>query len=99
MNKKEFYKIQSEAFKDYAQKFSGGTSLLSLYTKWARSKDIYGIDRHQIWLQVRNLTPTKTLKIRRGTDMHYRLSSFLDYIHKIDMANLEEVLKKQEGAK
>jgi len=52
MNKKEFYKIQAEAFKDYFNKFSD-RDLLSVFNEWAESKDIHGVDKERIWKIVR----------------------------------------------
>jgi hypothetical protein len=99
VNKNEFYRIQAEAFKDYAQKYSDKENLLSLYNKWVKSKDIFGVDRHQIWLRVRDINPGSTIIVKNGTDSHYRLTCFLDFIHKIDMANLQDILEKMERTK
>ncbi len=96
MNKKEFYKIQSDAFKDYLSKFSDKENLLSLFNKWVISKNIYGVDRHEIWLIVRKLKPAKSFVIKKGTDADFRFTNFLDYIHKIDLANLKDTLDRRE---
>jgi len=48
MQKREFYKIQAEAFRDYSSKYSN-RDLLSVFNEWAESKDIHGIDKQEIW--------------------------------------------------
>ena len=48
MKKKEFYKIQSDAFSDYARRMPD-RDLLPLFNEWAESKFIDGIDKFEIW--------------------------------------------------
>ena len=48
MNKKAFYKIQAEAFKDYFNKFSD-RDLLSVFDEWAEGKDFVDSDKQGIW--------------------------------------------------
>ena len=52
MNKKEFYKIQAEAFKDYYDKFSE-VDLLSVFEGWAEGKDFVEVDEKRIWKVVK----------------------------------------------
>ncbi len=52
MDKKSFYKEQSEKFRDFADK-NPNKDLFSLFEEWAESKDIYDIERHEIWKIVR----------------------------------------------
>ena len=54
MNKKEFYKIQAESFKDYFNKFSD-KDLLSVFEEWSESKDFVENDKKRIWKIVRRL--------------------------------------------
>ena len=54
MNKKEFYRIQAEAFKDYFNKFSG-RELSSVFEEWSGSKDFVESDKKRIWKIVRRL--------------------------------------------
>ena len=48
MNKKEFYKIQAEAFRDYAKRIPN-KDLRTLFDQWADSKDFCDIDKDGIW--------------------------------------------------
>jgi len=48
MKKKEFYKIQAEAFRDYAKRIPD-RDLLALFDEWAESKDICDVDKDGIW--------------------------------------------------
>lgn len=61
MKKKIFYKIQAEAFRDYADK-NPNKDKLCLFNEWIESKDIYGIDKQKIWRKVRK--PKKVFKRR-----------------------------------
>jgi len=96
MNKRQFYKIQSEAFRDYANKLLD-VDLLSLFDKWADSKDIFGVDKQSIWKLVRNFRPKKSLVIKEGGDAFLRLSEVLDILYQGDMKYLER--RVQEGEK
>jgi len=93
MNKKEFYKIQSEAFKDYANKFLD-EELLSLFDRWTDSKDIFGVDKQCIWKLVRNFRPKKHLIIEEGGDAFLRLSEVLNILYDGDMKYLEKRMQK-----
>ena len=95
MDKRSFYKIQSEAFKDYASKFPNKESLLSLFNKWAISKNIYGIDRHQIWLMVRELRPGKTIILKEDSEEYRRVQQVIDILHKEDLLFLESLINKK----
>ena len=95
MDKRTYYKIQSEAFGDYVSKFPDKENLLSLFNDWAISKNIYGIDRHQIWLKVRELRPRKTIVIKEGSEEHRRVSMIVDILHKEDLLFLEDLINKR----
>lgn len=49
MDKKEFYKIQAESFKDYSGKFAN-RDFLSVFEEWAKSKDFSDEDKQEIWM-------------------------------------------------
>lgn len=95
MDKRSYYKIQSEAFRDYAGKFPDKENLLPLFNEWAISKNIYGIDRHQIWLKVRELRPKRTIVIKNGSEEHRRVSMVVDILHKEDLLFLEDLINKR----
>ena len=97
MNKRQFYKIQADAFRDYAAKFPDKEDLLSLFDEWADSKDIFGVDKQSIWKLVRNFRPKKSLVIEEGGDAFLRLSEVLDILYQGDMKYLEK--RMQEGKK
>lgn len=46
--KRQFYKEQSEKFWDFRRKFHSG-DLLSIFEKWADSKDFSEEDKQGIW--------------------------------------------------
>jgi hypothetical protein len=48
MDNSKFHKEQAEKFRDYASK-SPERDLLSLFEKWAESKDFSDDDKHGIW--------------------------------------------------
>ena len=95
MRKKEYYRIQAEAFKDYASKFNK-TDLLELFNKWADSKDIWGIDKHKIWLKARKCRPIKTYIIKGDSKEYYRMNEVLDILHKSDLLFIEKKINKRK---
>lgn len=94
MNKKTFYKIQAEAFRDFASKFPDKNSL-SIFDEWAESKDIYGIDKQEIWRVARTLKPKKLRVIKEGGEEFVRLSEVLDILFDADMKRLEKMLEEK----
>ncbi len=97
MDKRTYYEIQTEAFGDYAGKFPGQENLLSLFNGWAISKNIYGIDRHRIWLKAREMRLRKTILIREGSEEQRRVSLVVDVLHKADLLFLEDLIDKRAG--
>ena len=95
MEKKEFYKIQAESFRDYADK-NPEKELFSLFNEWAESKDIYGIDKQEIWKIARTLKPKKCKVIQEGCDEFVRLSEVLDILFEADMNRLGKMLEGEE---
>ena len=95
MNKRQFYKIQSEAFRDYANKFPEKENLLSLFNKWVISKDIFGVDRHRIWLKVREIRSKQTILIKENSEEQERINCVVDILHREDLIFLEGLINKK----
>lgn len=91
MNKKTFFKIQAEAFRDFASKFPD-RNFLSVFDEWAESKDIYGVDKQEIWNVARTLKPKKSKIIVEGGDEFVRLSQVLDILFDADMNRLGKMI-------
>lgn len=96
MKKEEFYKIQAESFRDYADKFPD-KNLLSLFNEWVESKDIYGIDKHEIWRIARNCRPRPVKIIEEGTEEFVRLSAVLDFLLELDLAYFNKLSEKKKS--
>lgn len=94
MNKKTFFKIQTEAFRDFSSKFPD-RDFLSVFDEWAESKDIYGVDKHEIWKIARTLKPKKSRVIKEGNDEFVRLSEVLDILFDADMKRLSKMLEER----
>ena len=94
MNKKTFFKIQAEAFRDFASKFPD-RNFLSVFDEWAESKDIYGVDKQEIWNVARTLKPKKSKIIVEGGDEFVRLSQVLDILFDADMNRLSKMLEER----
>jgi len=99
MNKRKYYKIQAEAFMDYASKFSNKHDLLSLYNEWVVSKNLFGIDRHKIWLKVREMRPKKKIIVKEGSEEHRRVCKVVDILHRSDLLFLEKLINKRSKKK
>jgi|CXWL01.1.fsa_nt_gi hypothetical protein len=97
MDKRSFYKIQSEAFRDYATKFPNKSNLLSLFNEWAESKGIYGLDKQEIWRLARKLQPYSQHTINENSDDFVRIDSVLKIILDADMKRLATLIEKREG--
>jgi len=95
MKKTKYYKIQAEAFIDYASKFKG-KDLLELFNKWAESKDIWGVDKHRIWVKARESRHHKTYLINEGSREFYRMDEVLNILHKNDLLFIEQKINKQK---
>lgn len=94
MEKKEFYKIQTEAFRGYADK-NPEEELFSLFNEWAESKDIYDIDRHEIWKMVRKTLPLQTITIKENSEEFVRISAVLDILLQNDLARLNKMIERR----
>src|SRR3989338_3888888 len=93
-DKKEFYKEQAEKFRDYASKFPG-RDFFSLFNEWAESKDIYGIDRHEIWKIARKMQPFRIITIKENTEEFVRISAVLDILLQNDLARLSKMIERR----
>ncbi len=93
-DKKEFYKEQAEKFRDYADK-NPQRELFSLFNEWADSKDIYGIDRHEIWKIVRKTQPFRTITIKENSEEFVRVSAVLDILLQNDLARLNKMIERK----
>jgi len=94
VKKEEFYKIQAESFRSYADKFPD-RELLSFFNEWAESKNIYGIDKQEIWKITRTLKPKKCKVIQEGCDEFVRLSEVLDILFEADTNRLGKMLEER----
>lgn len=94
MDNKELYKIQAEAFRDYAGK-NPKKELFSLFNEWAESKDIYGEDRHEIWKIARKLQPFRTLTISENSEEFTRISAVLDILLQNDLARVNKMIERR----
>lgn len=95
MDRKSFYKEQAEKFRDFADK-NPDKDLFSLFEEWAESKDIYGIDKHEIWGIARNFRPRPVKTIEEGTEEFVRLSAVLDFLLEIDLACFNKLAEKNK---
>jgi hypothetical protein len=93
-DKKEFYKEQAEKFWDYASKFPN-RDLFSLFNEWAESKDIYGIDRHRIWLIARKMQPFSIITIKENSEEFVRISAVLDILLQNNLARLNKMIERK----
>lgn len=96
MDKKSFYKEQAEKFRDFADK-NPERDLFSLFEEWAESKDIYGIDRHEIWSIARNYRPRPVKIIEEGTEEFVRLSAVLDFLLELDLTSFNKLAEKKKS--
>lgn len=94
MKKEEFYKIQAESFRDFADK-NPEEELFSLFNEWAESKDIYDIDRHEIWKMVRKTLPLQTITIKENSEEFVRISAVLDILLQNDLARLNKMIERR----
>ena len=93
-DKKNFYKEQAEKFRDYASKFPD-RDLFSLFEEWAESKDIYGIDRHEIWKIARKTQPFRIITIKENSEEFVRVSAVLDILLQNDLARLSKMIERR----
>src|SRR3989338_5241935 len=96
MDKKSFYQEQAENFRDFSTKFHD-RDLFSIFEEWAESKDIYGIDRHEIWGIARNLRPRQTRIINEGSEEYVRLSAVLDFLLEVDLAYFNKLAGERKN--
>lgn len=95
MDKRSFYQQQSEAFRDFASK-SPEKDLLSLFNRWAFSKDFSEDDRHAIWKLVVKAKPLRKRNIRKGSEQMMRLSEVLEILLKADLQYLSKLIEKEK---
>lgn len=93
-DKKEFFKEQAEKFRDYASKFPD-REIFPLFNEWAESKDIYGIDRHEIWVIARKTQPFRTITIKENTEEFVRIYAVLDILLQNDLARLNKMIERR----
>ena len=95
MQRREFYKIQAESFRDYANKYPKG-DLLSVFEEWSESKDIYGVDKEKIWKIARKPNKKNIFVIKEDSEEFMRLSTVLEIVLQADMIYLNELLEKKK---
>jgi hypothetical protein len=98
MNRKPFYKEQAEQFKGYFAKFPD-RDLLSLFAEWCESKDIEGVDKHEIWRMARRLKPNKEIILGENSDGFVSISAVLDILLQNDLAYLNKEIDRQKESK
>jgi hypothetical protein len=98
MDKQSFYKEQAEKFRDFADK-NPGRELLSLFEEWAESKDIQGIDKHEIWRRARRLRPSKEIILTENSEGFVSISAVLDILLQNDLAYLNKKMDKHKEGK
>lgn len=95
MENEKFHDSQAEAFIDYAGK-SSCDEWYQLFINWAKSKDIFDVDREIIWGLVRNCMPSRKAKtIADMDDDCIRISAVLDLLLYGDQMRLEGILQQQ----
>lgn len=97
MDKRSFYKFQSETFREYAKKFPNKSNLLSQFNEWTESKDIYGTDKQEIWRLARKLQPNFQHTINENSDDFVRIDSVLKIILDADLKRLGALIEKSES--
>ena len=90
---KEHCRQQAEAFIHYAQKFSDGDAV-ALFLDWCASKDLWGVERQEIWAIARRMLPQKSKVITHASDEFVRLSAVLEILFQNDLRRLEIELDK-----
>ncbi|MFH0831976.1 MAG: hypothetical protein V1886_03895 [archaeon] len=98
MDRKPFYREQAEKFRDFADK-NPGRDLLSLFDEWAESKDIQGVDKHEIWRRARRLKPNKEIILGENSEGFVSISAVLDILLQNDLAYLNKEMDRQKESK
>ena len=98
MNKHSFYREQAEKFRIFADKNPQGDRL-SLFEEWAESKDIQGVDKHEIWRRARRLKPNKEIILGENSDGFVSISAVLDILLQNDLAYLNKEIDRQKESK
>ena len=96
--KRQFFKEQAEKFREYANKFPGG-DLLSIFDKWADSKDIIGADKHEIWRIARTMRGKHFNIIKEESEEFVRLSTVLEILFEHDMERISTLARKNKLTK
>jgi len=94
INKRAFYKEKFLLFKEYADRYPD-KELFPFFNEWADSKEIYGIERHEIWRRARKLCPMKTITIVEGSEEDIRVRAVLDILLEADLARLNKLIEKR----
>ncbi|MBN1794242.1 MAG: hypothetical protein JW844_04700 [Candidatus Omnitrophica bacterium] len=93
MNKRAFYKEKVVSFKDHASK-NEGKELFPLFSEWADSNGIYGVERQEIWRRARKMQPCRTIEIKENSDEFVRLNAVLDILLEADLKYLNKLMQK-----
>jgi len=93
---KRFHREQARAFKNYAckSKIKDTSDLRTLFTDWAESKDISGVDKQEIWRLARNFAPEKIIIISEDSEEFVRLSALLDFLLVHDSTYFNKLAEK-----
>ena len=94
-SKNPFYKEQAEQFLDYASKFHD-RELLPIFDEWAESKDIFGVNKHEIWRIARRGKPPHELIISDNSESFVSISAVLDILLQHDLAYLNKLMDKED---
>lgn len=94
IDKRAFYKEKFLLFKEYAKGYPD-KELFPLFNEWADSNEIYGIDRHEIWIRARKLGPIQTITIVGGSEEDIRVRAVLDILLEAHLAYFNKLLEKR----
>jgi hypothetical protein len=97
LDRQDFYQEQAESFRDFLEKNPDG-DLLSLFNKWAFSKDFLPRDREEIWKKARSMRPRKKRMLTNGSDECVRISAVLEFLFEQDFNRLHRLIEKQKKA-
>jgi hypothetical protein len=98
MNKQSFYREQFREFAGYYKKFPD-RDLLSVFNEWCESKDIHGVDKHEIWRRARRLKPNKEITLKENSEGFVSISAVLDILLQNDLAYLNKKMDKHKESR
>lgn len=98
IDKRAFYREKVALFKEHAEKHPE-RDLLELYNEWIAENDIYGIDRHKIWMRVRHIRGFKEIIIKEGSEEWIRLQAVFDILLEADLKYMNVIVEKKYGKK